>query len=466
MRKIIKRVLCLLMLVATTFFDVGYDVYAAETECKEFLEGNNKYIKESDCYEKHKDERTCEEKIEDAMIKIEKDEWLTDEEIDAINSQYDELEIELPTDKVEWEVDHEKNIGVSEVMLLSTNIKATVYTNGGKTTTSEIAGLSKTAGKLFYTKYSSGSILYYNFYNKIGSSFVMPGMKQTAVKGTTCNKMIPQGITYYDGYLFVTAYCGDGSHNSVIYVLEASTKKYITTLVLKDKYHSGGITYADGYMWISNTEENEKTKVKTGYLCYYNYNDIKAAIKEAVSNTNITSISLETIDNGKITLKSGYIASFVTTYNGYLCVGEFDKSDYDESNDQFKTNAYGRICFYHPTLVLSNYLNPTKVVDVPANAQGINFYTTYNTVYLIINTSNGKKNPSFIHVYTTPSYLQAMSLKRTKTIKMPGMVEEAINYGGYTYFVFESCGYKYSSNSETQYVIGRVCGFSTSFIYK
>ena len=52
---------------------------------------------------------------------------------------------------------------------------------------------------------------------------------------------------------------------------------------------------------------------------------------------------------------------------------------------------------------------------------------------------------------------------------MPAMIEGVTKYGSYTYFVFESCGKPYRdipSELLGGEKIGRVCGFSTTFIYK
>lgn len=445
-KKIRNGLIGLVITVTMVFCDITYSVEATDATAQETIVDENVEVTS----------RTSEEKVRDGIEKINNGEELLEEEIEAIDNLYKELTIELPQDSVEWEVDHEKGIGCSDVMTAASS--NTYYYGSIRTTVKDVSELSTLTTEQFNIETSNTSSSY-NFYSLARTSFVMPGMEQTSVKGVACTEMIPQGILYYDGYIFITAYCGGETHNSVIYVLNASSKSYITTLVLADKYHSGGITYANGYIWISNTSGG------VGYLCYYSYSAIEEAINYASGNSAVTSVAIA--DNDSIQLASGYKGSFITTYDGYLCVGEFNDSEYNESEGAYDDSVHGRISFYNTQTLLLGDLTSYKNITVPANAQGITFYEANSKVYLIINTSYGRNNPSFIHVYTTPSSVGSMVLTRTKRIEMPCMVEGSTIYGSYTYFVFESCGDKYRSDNDTpDFVLGKVYGFTNSFIFQ
>ncbi len=461
MRKIIKRVLCLLVLVATLCYDAGYSVWAAETnyEQKQYeKDGKDSAGKREHIKDKYT-EKEREQIINDAMKKINNGEEITDEEVEVINYQYDELEINLPVEEIEWDVDHEKGIGVNDASTYSLEVYRAVYQGVG-TTVKDVGNMSTSITQ----KYNSGKGFIYDFLSYIRTSFVVPGMKQTGVVNKVCEYMIPQGIHFYGGYIFVTAYCSQKTHNSVIYVLDASTKTYITTLVMDEISHAGGITYANGYLWIADTKNS------VGYISYYDYTKIDEAIKYVINwNANypsnaITCVRLSYFTHGKENLGSGNLGSFVTTYNGYLCIGEFME---DSENT-------GELNLYNPKELINHTVNKHTATKLPANAQGATFYTTYNKTYLIINSSNGRysDNHSYVHVYSAVynSSSYKLSLSKSKEIQMPPMVEEAYNYNGQTYFVFESCGKKYREGTDdkpkAEIVIGKVCGFSTSFIYK
>ena len=81
----------------------------------------------------------------------------------------------------------------------------------------------------------------------------VPGLEGTNLLGSNCTGMVPQGLCFCEDYILVSAYdCGrDGRRQrSVIYVMaqrEAGERECLTTLVLPDVNHVGGLAY-DGNM--------------------------------------------------------------------------------------------------------------------------------------------------------------------------------------------------------------------------
>lgn len=59
--------------------------------------------------------------------------------------------------------------------------------------------------------------------------------------------MTPQGITMTEDYILISAYSHVKEYNSVIYVLDRNTHKYIKTIILEGKPHTGGIAYDPQY---------------------------------------------------------------------------------------------------------------------------------------------------------------------------------------------------------------------------
>ncbi len=277
--------------------------------------------------------------------------------------------------------------------------------------------------------------IHFKFGKEVANSFVIPGLIVTNVLGETCADMVPQGITYYDGYYFVSAYCKAHQHNSVIYVIESETLQYVTTLVLKGKPHAGGITYAGGYMWVCGTSR----------VFYYKFDVIREAIKLAGDEAEINSFNLSEY-GGEIKLQAGEKASFVTTYEGLLCIGAYEA---DEKKG-------GMLRFYKPKPSMEfKCLTETLI---PAKAQGIDFLKKDNETYMLITSSYGITR-SKIYVYKK---YEDNIFKMIKKITFPRMLEEVVVKGDYTYCIFESAAKKY--RIPLMSVIGEVCGFSNEFI--
>lgn len=87
---------------------------------------------------------------------------------------------------------------------------------------------------------------------------IIPGLSQTNQgDNTKCNTMVPQGVCVVGNYLLVSAcdesekvksvhksYVHNKIHNSVIYVLNKTTRKYLTTIILNDNTcHVGALAW-------------------------------------------------------------------------------------------------------------------------------------------------------------------------------------------------------------------------------
>lgn len=79
-------------------------------------------------------------------------------------------------------------------------------------------------------------------------SIVLPGMTNTNVLEFGSKTMVPQGMTFAGSYLLVSAYDSKRIDNSVVYVMSRSSKKLLTTVVLPNKTHAGGLAY-DGVIF-------------------------------------------------------------------------------------------------------------------------------------------------------------------------------------------------------------------------
>ena len=82
-------------------------------------------------------------------------------------------------------------------------------------------------------------------------SIIIPGLATTNVAGFSSTSMIPQGLTFAEDYLLMTAYDMASEENSVVYVMDKESGDLLTTVVLESQTHAGGIAYDGTNVWIS-----------------------------------------------------------------------------------------------------------------------------------------------------------------------------------------------------------------------
>lgn len=89
-------------------------------------------------------------------------------------------------------------------------------------------------------------------------TYIIPGMERTTSLNDdgvaeTCVEMVPQGMCLTDEYMLITAYCHDHHHNSVMYVLDRKSHKYLKTVVLEGKPHAGSVSWDPvwRHVWLS-----------------------------------------------------------------------------------------------------------------------------------------------------------------------------------------------------------------------
>ena len=79
-------------------------------------------------------------------------------------------------------------------------------------------------------------------------TYIIPGLRYTrtflnaeGTKQAVCTSMTPQGLAVTDEYVLVSAYCHTEKHNSVIYVINKETHRFIKEVVLPGLPHVGGL---------------------------------------------------------------------------------------------------------------------------------------------------------------------------------------------------------------------------------
>ena len=91
-------------------------------------------------------------------------------------------------------------------------------------------------------------------------TYVVPGLKSTRtlkVKGDgeaeVCTSMTPQGLAITEDYILVSAYCKTKAHDSVIYVIDKESRRFVKEIVLNTKAHVGGMAYdtMNQILWVT-----------------------------------------------------------------------------------------------------------------------------------------------------------------------------------------------------------------------
>lgn len=302
-------------------------------------------------------------------------------------------------------------------------LTAETPTTAKKTTT--VSAISQnTAEAMKYLKKSVGSVK---------SSNVIPGLKRTVTTSsyskniTTCPSMTPQGMTVADGYLLISAYCNCGNkHRSVIYVVDNSTQKYLTTVILDTKCHVGGIAKQGNYLWVCDSSKSD-SKDEHHYLRAYKFSDIKSATKKdykTITNYKVREINIK--------------PSYMCAANGYLYVGTFSKIS--------KTS---KIYYYSVDGTKLTKKGSFKISGL-AKIQGISI----RGKYMVVTSSYGreKKNTSKVYIYKDNAKFMKNGAKYSdpiKKIKFPPMLEACYVGKSYTYFLFESGAEFYRSSEKT-----------------
>jgi len=301
--------------------------------------------------------------------------------------------------------------------------------------TSTTAKYFTTATK-FINSSSYSVISFFSNNVKYSKSIIIPGLIVTNVGGFPSTSMCPQGMTFAEDYLLLSAYDLKAEENSVIYVIDKSTKKLLTTLILPSKAHSGGIGYDGTNVWIA-----KGTKVAS-----IPFSEIEADVQKGRTYSYVDYNAICSI---------GSAVSFISYYKDKLWIGSY--------NELLPTYMHSYQIEYkdtEPSLVKADTIfMPTRVQGVAFTSKG----------YLILSRSCQlyKGLRGYMHqldVYhpniTNTGKVILLGERRNK-VYMPSMNEEIDIDGYYLYVNFESGAFNNAS-----YKMDRISAFKLSIITK
>lgn len=279
-------------------------------------------------------------------------------------------------------------------------------------------------------------------------STAVPGLEYTGIGSSYSRQMVPQGICIAGDYMLITAY-DKGTHGhsnpSVIYILsngQTGAREFLTTLVLPDRNHVGGITFDGEYIWIA--------KSTTGYVSGISYDKIEEAVRSGESSYALGTYSLQ--------LQVGVTASFISFGNDRLWVGTFVSG----------LGKKGTLCGYRIRNKNGTpYAEKEFTLPIPAHAQGITFFNRSEKTYMALTSSYGMFFDSGVYLYELSENNDGISLLLTGVHRFPPMAQELVSDGTRTYFLFESAASCYSTANylKCTYPVDRVCGIENERLF-
>ena len=269
-------------------------------------------------------------------------------------------------------------------------------------------------------------------------TYIIPGLKSTRTLLTSegdmpaiCTSMTPQGLAITENYVFVSAYCHTKKHNSVIYMLNKETHRFIKEIVLPGQPHVGGLAYDSEHqvLWYSsNTQElAQAVSLTMDTIEAYDYDE-----------------SRHPIDVNQISSLYGIVRdSFMTFYEGCLYVGCFTK--YTESAiARYPVDNQGKLIRTSDESLGMNFdmAVPLDYSTISEQAQGMTFYNDK----LLLSHSYGIL-PSRVVFYEKSDKRLYVDENSAISYRFPERIEQIFVDGDDLYVLFESAAYAYSAAS-------------------
>jgi hypothetical protein len=257
---------------------------------------------------------------------------------------------------------------------------------------------------------------------------VIPGLQTTLSlnqkdKAETCTKMIPQGLAMNEDWIFVSAYCHDKQHNSVVYMISRKTGQYEKTVVLSDRSHVGSVTWDETYkhLWLStgSTGKASASYLRIRDMEKYDFAKTKEALPYAY-RSNIATLERN---------------SFMTWYKDCLYAGTFTETAVTMRLQQFSTTTQGHLKqSASSAAILSSNIIARECQGIAMDGKFV--YMTY---------SNGPYLPSTLCIYRAGQdrYLRSDALK---TILLPPCLEQPYVEDGTLYLLWESAGWPFRND--------------------
>lgn len=235
--------------------------------------------------------------------------------------------------------------------------------------------------------------------------------------------LVPQGLCYVEPYTFISCYTTN-KENSRVCMFDKNGV-CLKEIILDNKSHVGGISYdkRNELVWICSSK---------GMVDSYRY---KEFIEGDISSKRSYSVCDNSLGGSKLLEDGNMVSSYLTVYLDKLYVGSFNK----------KTNGLIKVF----DIIRENGHTSLKYVRefiVPSKIQGITFYDSGNSTYMLLSRSYTRVKDSEILVFRYSKDIDDYSTSFF-SFNLPPMLEQITDNNGKLLLLFESFAKKYSYNA-------------------
>ena len=260
----------------------------------------------------------------------------------------------------------------------------------------------------------------------------IPGLVRTCTShdgnDTESSDYIPQGFCKAGDYWLITAYDAEKINNSVIYVVDASSRQVVSTLTLPNTYHAGGIAFDGNEIWM--TGDTSDAYKGTPFVQYIKYDVFLNMLNERLHEVKRSEISgYVYIKNKPSFLECDGGRLWVGTYIGRKGTAEGYMNGYriteGEDNDKLNTTFY------------------SVITGIDSSSQGADIEGNYLYVSSSYKGSAAGLKTSFITKYEISPLNQGLATLFVKNrevtrVEVPKMNEEILVEDGEIHINFES----------------------------
>lgn len=248
-------------------------------------------------------------------------------------------------------------------------------------------------------------------------------------------RFIPQGICSTGEYILVTAYDPKKKLKSVIYVIDKEQRKLLSTIVLPNKYHVGGIAFDGNNVWVpGNTSGSYRGKP---YVHYIPYDDFRKMTKRNVYVMDEDDIS------PRIYIKN--TPSYLEYDEGRLWVGT-----YIGGKETKESYAYGYEILSESDDTALNTTLYSIITGLDSSSQGMDIDGDYLYISSSYKGNVSAVKSSFITKYDIAPIMRGKGTlhiegSELKRIEVPKMNEEILIDDGNICINFESASERWKS---------------------
>lgn len=267
---------------------------------------------------------------------------------------------------------------------------------------------------------------------------------------------IPQGICRTDDYILVTAYHNgktglieqesNKGWKGILYVIDADTHEYLTTLALPQSYHNGGIAFDGSRVWFCGDTKDSYLKDGDPFVQCMDYSRLKEIVTGILKDNRLDDGCIGAEDfSEKIMINNK--PSFLECTDGFLWVGTYINNDPTDNSGY----AVGYPIKEEAGKTKLDKLHVKRINGIPSSAQGMDI--DGNDLY-VSSSGHGGENymkSSYVSLFDITPLMNGENLldlqgQSLKSVEVPKMNEELLVDENSIYLVFEAASEQFLAN--------------------